>query len=68
VFVFVFVFVFAKMQVIPEALQLPRVTTQNDEKVLAIHGGEGVWGSLNTRGRVFPTESEVSIKDPARTV
>jgi hypothetical protein len=51
------------MQVIPEAL--PRVMTQNDEKVLAIHG-EVVWGSLNTRGRVFPTESEVAIKDPAR--
>jgi hypothetical protein len=25
-----------------------------------------VWGSLNTRGRVFPTESETAIKDPAR--
>jgi hypothetical protein len=50
------------MQVIPEAL--PRVITQNDEKVLAV--GEGVWGSLNTRGRVFPTESEAAIKDPAR--
>jgi hypothetical protein len=51
------------MQVIPEAL--PRVMTQNDEKVLAVHG-EGVWGSLNTRGRVFPTENEAAIKDPAR--
>jgi hypothetical protein len=54
--------VVCEMQVIPEAL--PRVMTQNDEKVLAV--GEGVWGSLNTRGRVFPTESEAAIKDPAR--
>lgn len=50
------------MQVIPEAL--PRVMSQTDEKALAV--GEGVWGSLSTRGRVFPIESEAAIKDPAR--
>jgi hypothetical protein len=51
------------MQVIPEAL--PRVVPQKDEKVLSLHG-EGVWGSQNARGRVFPAENEVAIKDVAR--